>query len=153
MFRFLVWASVLGFSFCFGFWRCFWFLVVLFVSVFGLCFGFGCFFLFRFLVWVWVFVFSSVFCRWFSLWVFCCWFFVGGFVVVGCCLWFLLVVFFGGLSSFSSSFLFLSLSILSPVDDKGYDIKEEGWFQGLSGALGDSINDPRVVPVAAKGTI
>ena len=37
------------------------------------------------------------------------------------------------------------------VDDKGYDIKEEGWFQGLSGALGDSINDKRVVPVPAKG--
>ena len=37
------------------------------------------------------------------------------------------------------------------IDDKGYDIKEEGWFQGLSGALGDSINDKRVVPEAAKG--
>ena len=35
-------------------------------------------------------------------------------------------------------------------DEKGYDIKSENWFSGLSAALGDSINDPRVVPRECK---
>lgn len=35
-------------------------------------------------------------------------------------------------------------------DDKGYDVKAREWFNGLSSDPGDSMNDPRAVPPAAK---
>ena len=43
-------------------------------------------------------------------------------------------------------------TILNEVkkDDKGYLIKERDWFNGLSMDPGDSINDPRSVPLEAK---